>query len=238
MELKKEWNDSPDLRVNLFLAVLSGVLVTIYEREVTFMAAFAVCVFFLLLHKRYKKTLNFVGIYLLLLFFGNLVTGIRAFQTLWLFSNVGRHLLIPLSFLSEISDRPAGMILEVFHRMNLPKSAGISFIVLMRFLPTIRYEWGAIRGALKFRGVGVSLWSTLLHLPKNFALTLIPLLIRTVRISDEITAAALTRGIELKNPVVSFSEVRWTKRDSVELSIFTAILILFALVEKKWGWNF
>ena len=139
--------------------------------------------------------------------------------------------------MSGISDRPPGMLLEVFHRLHLPKGFGISVIVLLRFLPTIKYELKAIRGALKFRGVGISLLNTVFHLPKNFYLTLIPLLIRTVRISDEITAAALTRGIEVNNAIVSFSEVRWTKKDSVALVMLLAGFICLKIIEIKWGWK-
>ncbi len=221
----------PDIRVNLFLAVAGSIAVLTYKNEITFIAAFAVSIVFILVQREYKKAFTFVLIFLLLFLFSHLTAGITKLQTLWLFAAVTRHLLIPLSFVSGISDRPPGMLLEVFHRLHLPKGFGISVIVLLRFLPTIKYELKAIRGALKFRGIGISLLNTVFHLPKNFYLTLIPLLIRTVRISDEITAAALTRGIEVNNAIVSFSEVRWTKKDSVALVMLLAGCICLKIIE-------
>lgn len=236
--LKTNKNFIPDIRVHLFLGFITGTAILVYKNELTFIAAFAVSVVFLLIQRQYKKALTFVLTFLLLMLFSHFTMGITKLQTLWLFAVIAGHLLIPLSFLSGISERPTGEILEVFYRLHLPKSFGISVIVLLRFFPTIQYEWKAIRGALKFRGIGVSVFSTMIHLPKNFALTLIPLLIRTVRISDEITAAALTRGVELDNEIVCFSEVQWRKKDSAVLLTLATVFILFGVVEIKWGWKF
>ncbi len=228
----------PDIRVNIFLAIISGILILVYKNEITFNIAFAVSVVFMLIQKKYKKALTFVLAFLILLLASYFMLGIEKLQTLWLFAVISKHILIPLSFLSGISDKPTGMILEVFNRLHLPKSFGISAIILLRFLPTITYELKAIRGALKFRGIGISLLNTIIHLPKNFYLTLIPLLIRTVRISDEITVAALTRGVELDNNIVSFTEVKWSVRDSVSLAVLTVSFIALGIIEIRWGWKF
>lgn len=236
--LKKNKKFIPDIRVNIFLAFIGSIVILVYKNEITFTIAFVISVIFIMIQEEYKKVLKFISAFLLLFLSSNLTIGITKLQTLWLLLTIARHLLIPLSFLSGISERPTGTIIEVFHRLYLPKSFAISSIVLMRFMPTIKYELNAIRGALKFRGIGVSVFNTIIHLPKNFYLTLIPLLIRTVRISDEITVAALTRGVELDNNIVSFSEVKWTSRDSTALTVLTVIFITLKVIEIKWGWKF
>lgn len=83
--------------------------------------------------------------------------------------------------------------------------------------------------------MGISILSTIIYLPQNFYLTLIPLLVRTVRISDEITAAALTRGIELNNSIVSFFEVKWTNKDSLYLIFISVFFVVLKIIEIKWG---
>ena len=236
--LKENKKFIPDIRVNIFLAFVSSVVVLVYKNEITFTIAFVISIIFITIQEEYKKVLKFISAFLLLFLLSNITIGITKLQTLWLLSTIARHILIPLSFLSGISERPTGMIIEVFHRLHLPKSFAISSIVLMRFMPTIKYELNAIRGALKFRGIGVSVFSTIIHLPRNFYLTLIPLLIRTVRISDEITVAALTRGVELDNNIVSFSEVKWTNRDSIAITVLSVIFIALKVIEIKWGWKF
>ncbi len=236
--LRKDKEFIPDIRVSIVLAIVSSIAILIYKSEVTFCVAFALSSVFILIQGLYGKAVKFISAFLILFLLSSLMVGITKLQTLWLFATISRHLLIPLSFLSGISDRTIGMILEVFHKLHLPKSFGISVIVLMRFMPTIQYELNAIRGALKFRGVGISLLNTLLHLPRNFYLTLIPLLIRTIRISDEISAAALTRGIELDNNVVSFEQVQLTGKDrTILLTLLTSFIFLW-VIEIKWGWKF
>ena len=236
--LKENKKFIPDIRVNIFLAFVGSVVVLVYKNEITFTIAFVISLIFIMIQEEYKKVLKFISAFLLLFLLSNITIGITKLQTLWLLSTIARHILIPLSFLSGISERPTGMIIEVFHRLHLPKSFAISSIVLMRFMPTIKYELNAIRGALKFRGIGVSVFSTIIHLPRNFYLTLIPLLIRTVRISDEITVAALTRGVGLDNNIVSFSEVKWTNRDSIAITVLSVIFIALKVIEIKWGWKF
>ena len=54
-----------------------------------------------------------------------------------------------------------------------------------------------------------------------------------MRISDEITVAALTRGVELDNNIVSFSEVKWTNRDSIAITVLSVIFIALKVIEIK-----
>ena len=227
-----------DIRVNVILAIISSIAILIYKKEITFTIAFTVSIVFILFQGQYRKALNFASAFVILFILSILKAGKSGLATLWLFATIARHLLIPLSFLQGILERSIGELLEVCHRLHLPKSFGVSAIVLMRFFPTIKYELNTIRGALKFRGIGISLFSTLFHLPKNFYLTLIPLLIRTVRISDEITTAALTRGIDLDRDIVSFSEVKWTNKNTVFLVVFSVLISSLKIIEIKWGWQF
>ena len=57
----------PDIRVNLFLAVAGSIAVLTYKNEITFIAAFAVSVVFILVQREYKKAFTFVLIFLLTL---------------------------------------------------------------------------------------------------------------------------------------------------------------------------
>lgn len=59
-----------------------------------------------------------------------------------------------------------------------------------------------------------------------------------MRISDEITAAALTRGIDLDRDIISFSEVKWTNKNTVFLIVFSVVILSLKIIEIKWGWQF
>ena len=78
-------------------------------------------------------------------------------------------------------------------RLRLPAALIIPLSVVLRFLPTIGEEHRSIADAMRMRGIslagGVRNPITLLEY------RVVPLLMSLVRIGDELTAAALTRGL-------------------------------------------
>lgn len=221
-----------DMRTHLLLGFAAIVYIITVRQERSFIAGFAAALLFLLCQGYCKKAFYYGLWYGALTVLGAVTIGIRGLQTLWMFTVIGKHLLIPVSFAAVLADRPAGAVLEVLSSMRIPKTVGISAIILFRFFPTIRYELTAIRNSLKFRGVGTHLAAILLHPYRNFKLTLIPLLIRTVKISEEMAAAAIVRGVTADNTVTSFEKVQWRKRDTAAFVLGLALLLSFIVVER------
>lgn len=221
-----------DLRVTLWLLVLSAVAVVTCTGEVWFIAMMGVSVLWLLLRGRVAQGLKFAAAYAALTTLSQLMLGVRGLETLWMFANIGRHMLIPIAYASGISNTPTGTLLAVFAKLRLPKAFGISTVVLLRYVPTISYELRAIRSSLKFRGSGVGFWHTLAHLPSNFERTLVPMLMRTTRIAEELSAAAMVRGVRLNNAVESYEEVRFSATDAVVAGLFSAGIIAVWVLDK------
>ena len=63
--------------------------------------------------------------------------------------------------------------------------------VIFRFFPTISEEYQAIRDAMKMRGIRFGGKNPFLMLEYR----LVPLMVSVVKIGDELSAAALTRGL-------------------------------------------
>jgi energy-coupling factor transport system permease protein len=162
----------------------------------------------------------------------HLLLGIKGFQTIWLFCSLGRNIIIPLTFADGIVDAPTGTLLSVFSKLRLPKAFGISTVVLLRYAPTIAYELRAIRASLKFRGIGIGFWNTVLHLPSNFERTLLPMLIRTTHISEELSAAAMVRGVRMNGDIISYDEVRITPLDCVIGCCFGGAIVFVWLLDR------
>ena len=221
-----------DMRTHLLLGFAATVYIITVRQERSFIAGFAAALLFLLCQGYCKKAFYYGLWYGALTVLGAVTIGIRGLQTLWMFTVIGKHLLIPVSFAAVLADRPAGAVLEVLSSMRIPKIAGISAVILFRFFPTIRYELTAIRNSLKFRGVGVHPAGILLHPYRNFKLTLIPLLIRTVKISEEMAAAAIVRGVTADNTVTSFEKVQWRKRDTAAFVLGLALFLSFIVAER------
>ena len=81
--------------------------------------------------------------------------------------------------------------LAAMDRMHLPQAITIPLAVTFRFFPTIGEEHSAIQKAMRLRGVRLGGGKP----SKMLEYRLIPLIITCVNISDELSAAALTRGL-------------------------------------------
>lgn len=86
-----------------------------------------------------------------------------------------------------------GQLLAALEWAGLPRPAVLAVAVTFRFVPTLLEEYGHIRDALALRR-GRGLWR---RNPLRVAEELLlPLLVRSARLADELAASALTRGIE------------------------------------------
>lgn len=74
-------------------------------------------------------------------------------------------------------------------RMHLPQTVVIPVSVVFRFFPTLREEYAAIRDAMKMRGI------TLANPLAMLEYRVVPLLIVACKIGEELSAAALSRGL-------------------------------------------
>ena len=75
-------------------------------------------------------------------------------------------------------------LMAAVQRMHMTYSAAIPFAVVIRFFPTFREEHKNIKMSMKMRGIRYSLE----HI-------LVPMLHSALNISDELSAAALSRGL-------------------------------------------
>lgn len=76
-------------------------------------------------------------------------------------------------------------------RLHLPQQITIPMSVMFRFFPTVAEEWSAIGDAMRMRGVrfgGGKAGSILEY-------RMVPMMICSVKIGEELSAAALTRGL-------------------------------------------
>jgi len=123
-------------------------------------------------------------------------------------------------------------MLEALNRMKVPRSIGIPFSVLLRFVPTIKIELKALKENMKIRGIVTSRFFPLLHPIKHIEYTLVPLLMRMIKISDELSASALIRGLDSDEKRVTLTELRFRKTDLM-IGLLGALMIAFVIVIQK-----
>ena len=100
-------------------------------------------------------------------------------------------------------------------------------IAIMTLCSGVRKEWFTIgmiliRDAMRFRGIGISVRSVLTKPMMTLEYTMVPLLMSTATISDELAAASLSRGLDADTKRTCIEDIRLRTQDF--------LLILFSFV--------
>ena len=111
--------------------------------------------------------------------------------------------------------------------MHVPDGIAVSLAVVMRFFPTLKEEYSAINDAMKMRGIAFGGGKV----SKMIEYRMIPLLFSCVSIGEELSAAAVTRGLGAPVKRTSPYELRLKAADWVTIGIFALFVGLFIAVK-------
>ena len=115
--------------------------------------------------------------------------------------------------------------MSAMQKMHLPDGITISLAVVMRFFPTIKEEYSSISDAMKMRGISFGGGNA----AKMVEYRMIPLLFSCVNIGDELSAAAITRGLGGTVKRTSVEELKLRVCDWLLITAFTAVEVIFVL---------
>ena len=113
--------------------------------------------------------------------------------------------------------------ISAMQKMHFPDGITISLAVVMRFFPTIKEEYASIRDAMKMRGVMLGGGNAM----RMVEYRMIPLLFSCVNIGDELSAAAITRGLGGKVKRTSIETLSMKAWDYVLVMLFMLTAGLF-----------
>lgn len=137
--------------------------------------------------------------------------------------------MLPISMAGSLLVRTTSVsaFMLAFARLHLPNKLIIPLSVMFRFIPTLSEEWQSIRDAMRFRGIGLSLGTVLRKPMLTLEYTMVPLLMSTATIADELAAASLARGLD--------SDTQRSCVEDVRLRVQDYLLILFAVLAAALG---
>ncbi len=95
-----------------------------------------------------------------------------------------------------IATTRVGEFLSAMERLHCPKRLTIPIAVMLRYLPTIREDWRFIKDAMRLRDVSPTLLGFLKAPAATVNCIYVPLLTAASRAADELSIAAVTRGVE------------------------------------------
>lgn len=134
-------------------------------------------------------TFGIIAVVVLALITGNLNYSLISFSPF--FARFGVMVTAGLLFAFTTSPNNLAQALE---KMHFPAPLSFTLTITLRYIPTLAREAGAIMNALKLRGINLSAWDIIRRPSYFYRGMIIPLLIRTLKLSDEIAIAAESRG--------------------------------------------
>jgi len=186
----------------------------------------------LILEKRYASALRFSVLYvaaILLTFFflSEESTGILKSLLTGYCGIIAQFLPALITAWYVVRTTKIDEFMSAMQKMHIPDGIAISLAVVMRFFPTIKEEYTSIRDAMKMRGVMLGGGNAL----KMIEFRLIPLLFSCVNIGDELSAAAITRGLGGKVKRTSVVELKLHVADYLLIAAFCLIAAAFIFVK-------
>lgn len=176
----------------------------------------------LLFSRKYKAAIKYIIIYLTMYFsfhyFGQRTTGIINFLLLGTTGIITRFMPNLMLGLYVVSTTTVSEFTAAMLRLHVSEKLIIPLSVMFRFFPTVTDEFSSINAAMRMREISFGGK----NVKKMLEYRLVPLLTCSSRIGEELSAAALTRGLG--------GNVRRTNVCEIGFHIQDFILILLCFV--------
>lgn len=197
-------------------------------------AAFFFFVLLMLINgKQMKMAMTSFVVYFLFLaidiFWVSNLTGILGVLLLTVFRVARMYMPAICSAVFLIRTTTVSEFVAAFTRMGISEKIIIPFSVMFRFFPTLGEEWKNIRNAMKLRGIQFGFKAMMTKPMETLEYMLVPLLMSTVKISNELSAASVSRGLGGSKKRTCFKEIHFTLLDYVVVAL-SVTFVVFAIV--------
>ena len=115
--------------------------------------------------------------------------------------------------------------ISAMERLHIPQAITIPMSVMFRMFPTIGAEWKSIRRAMGMRGIRLDG----IRPGEVVEYQLVPMITSTVRIGEDLSAAALTRGLGAPIKRTNICRIGFRVQDLILLIICLAVVVMWIL---------
>lgn len=210
-----------DLRTELLLLILANIVAFTQRSvkvEITWVALLLLMIIACGCKKAAGKLAAAFGICLLLQYYV-FPNGPKILATSFTFLVSYARKIFPCLIVGTLilQKTPVRELMVALRKWHIPQGLIIPLSVTVRYFPAIKEEIGYIRDAMKLRNI---------HGIQKVECLLIPIMISATTTAEELSAAAVTRGIENPAPKTSMIVMRFGIQDYV----FLIIGVIFCLI--------
>lgn len=220
-----------DPRTKLYMVLLGNLLLFFHVDLATEICLMCFFLMPFMGSTKWKTGIRLAGMYVVLLLLDVLLvpvaTGLAATWVSLL--AVGIRMMFPCIVTGAYAFTTTGVseFVCAMRKMKIPEAIIIPCMVVIRFFPTIREDYRQIRNAMKFRGYGQT--GGVLHPVRSLEYVMIPLLMNSNNVSQDLSVAALTKGIGIEGAHTSIQNIRFGAVDVLYMLLCTAPVLLYLL---------
>ncbi|MCR5061720.1 MAG: energy-coupling factor transporter transmembrane protein EcfT [Treponema sp.] len=189
-----------DPRISAFIVILFGISAMFMNKALTAHLFCLVAAVYLIVAKVYKPCFIYLSIYAVIAMLMKNVGRIHNSNLMLLVVSLSYFiqklvvLLMMGSFFVRTTTIPK--VISAMQLMKLPDAIAVPLMVALRFFPTIREDYNNLKDSLRIKNISVSPVQFVIHPIRMIEYLFIPILMRSIRTSDELAASALLRGFE------------------------------------------
>jgi energy-coupling factor transport system permease protein len=127
--------------------------------------------------------------------------------------------------------------LRSLEKLHVPRQWVIPLGVCLRFMPSVVAECRQIRFAMRIRGIALTPGRLIKRPLETVGYLMVPLLVRSLYIGDELARAAVARGIESPVAKTCLYDLRFRPSDGIAMTLWTlGLAALMAWDQFLYAW--
>lgn len=224
MNVKKELDPRTVLGI-VFIFITLGLAI---NKPLSSHILLLICNIYLITSKAYRKCALYSVIYIIiagLMFYIHHIPNTTLALTIVSISYFVQKFVIVMMMI-EFLKRKTSMpyVISAMQTMKFPNAVAIPFIVILRYMPTLREDYGYLKDSLKIRGIRTSGIEFFIHPIRSLEFMIVPILFRSIRVAEELSTSVLLRGIENYKNRTNIYPLKFTKIDA-GYALFTVIAV-------------
>jgi len=224
MNVKKELDPRTVLGI-VFIFITLGLAI---NKPLSSHILLLICNIYLITSKAYRECVLYSVIYIIiagLMFYIYHIPNTTLALTIVSISYFVQKFVIAVMMI-EFLKRKTSMpyVISAMQTMKFPNAVAILFIVILRYMPTLREDYGYLKDSLKIRGIKTSGIEFFIHPIRSLEFMIVPILFRSIRVAEELSTSVLLRGIENYKNRTNIYPLKFTKIDA-GYALFTVIAV-------------
>lgn len=224
MNVKKELDPRTVLGI-VFIFITLGLAI---NKPLSSHILLLICNIYLITSKAYRECVLYSVIYIIiagLMFYIYHIPNTTLALTIVSISYFVQKFVIAVMMI-EFLKRKTSMpyVISAMQTMKFPNAVAIPFIVILRYMPTLREDYGYLKDSLKIRGIRTSGIEFFIHPIRSLEFMIVPILFRSIRAAEELSTSVLLRGIENYKNRTNIYPLKFTKIDA-GYALFTVIAV-------------